>query len=191
MGADAAARDVIQLAIKALIERSIPKMQEHAQLAARYGLDLITYEGGQHILPQPAGTTPPFSQAMWDAQRDSSMYEAYETLLESFRQMDGRLFVAFNFAAAKVRPGARGAIWPTSPNPSPTPRSTARWQTTLKRPPLPPDAKHSFEPKRAATGSSRAGENGATPPNWSDGQVSDKVFSPNICEYVEQDRRLM
>lgn len=104
LGADAAAHDVIELATKALIERSIPKMQEHAQLAARYGLDLITYEGGQHILPQPAGTTPPFSRAMWDAQRDSSMYEAYETLLESFREMNGRLFVAFNFVGRQDSP---------------------------------------------------------------------------------------
>lgn len=104
LGADATARDVIQLAIKSLIERSIPKMREHAQLAARFGLDLITYEGGQHILPQPAGTTPLFSRAMWDAQRDSSMYEAYETLLESFRQMDGTLFVAFNFVGRQDSP---------------------------------------------------------------------------------------
>lgn len=41
---------------------------------------------------------------MWAAQRDSSMYEAYETLLESFRQMDGKLFVAFNFVGRQDSP---------------------------------------------------------------------------------------
>ena len=108
LGAAATGRDIVELAEKSLNERSIPKMREHAALAERYGVDLITYEGGQHILPHPAGTTPPFTQAMWDAQHHPAMYGMYENLLESFRQMDGRLFVAFNFVG---RQESRWGSW--------------------------------------------------------------------------------
>ena len=108
LGAAATGRDVLELAKKSLNERSIPKMRQHAELAERYGVDLITYEGGQHILPHPAGTTPPFNQAMWDAQHDPAMYDMYENLLESFRQMEGRLFVTFNFVG---RQDSRWGSW--------------------------------------------------------------------------------
>lgn len=108
LGAASTGRDVLELAKKSLNERSIPKMRQHVALAERYGVDLITYEGGQHILPHPAGTTPPFIQAMWDAQHDPAMYGMYENLLESFRQMEGRLFVAFNFVG---RQDSRWGSW--------------------------------------------------------------------------------
>ena len=108
MGDKAQAGDVLQRAAKMLRQQAIPKMKEHAQLAERYDVDLITYEGGQHILPQPAGSTPPFIQGMWDAQHDPAMYEVYATLIESFQEMDGRLFVAFNFVG---RQDSRWGSW--------------------------------------------------------------------------------
>ena len=108
LGAAATSRNVVDLAERSLNERSIPKMREHAVLAKRYGVDLITYEGGQHILPHPPGSTPPYVEAMWSAQRDPVMYDMYETVLESFHQMNGHLFVAFNFVG---RQESRWGSW--------------------------------------------------------------------------------
>ena len=108
LGDKVQANDVLQRAVKMLQERAIPKMKEHALLAVRYGVDLITYEGGQHILPQPAGSTPPFLRAMWDAQHDPAMYQMYATLIESLGEMNGKLFVAFNFVG---RQDSRWGSW--------------------------------------------------------------------------------
>lgn len=104
LGKDATAEDVMQIAQQMLRESAIVKMNAHAKLAHRFNVDLITYEGGQHILPQPAGSTPPFLEAMWDAQRHPMMYDAYSEMLESFKRINGKLFVAFNFIGKQDSP---------------------------------------------------------------------------------------
>lgn len=97
LGNNATAEDVMRIALQTLHDSVIPKMSNHAKLAHEFNVDLLTYEGGQHILPQPAGSKPPFLKAMWDAQRHELMYKAYSDMLESFEEINGKLFVAFNF----------------------------------------------------------------------------------------------
>ncbi len=98
LGKNATAEDVMRIALRSLHESAIPKMNDHAKLADQFNVDILTYEGGQHILPHPAGSSPPYLKAMWDAQRHSLMYVAYSDMLESLDLINAKLFVAFNFA---------------------------------------------------------------------------------------------
>lgn len=104
LGHGASPSKVLQLARKSLYARTIPQLKQHASLAKVKGLDLITYEGGQHILPRPPGTFPAYIQALWDAQRSPLMYKAYSELLQRFKKMGGKLFTAFSFASKQESP---------------------------------------------------------------------------------------
>jgi len=95
---------VLEFARKTLHARTIPGLKQHASFAKANGLDLITYEGGQHILPIPPGTFPSFIGSLWQAQRSPLMRRIYAQLLGEFDKMDGRLFTAFSFVSKQDSP---------------------------------------------------------------------------------------
>lgn len=104
LGRGVAPSKVLKMARKTLNTKTIPRLKQHASLAKTNGLDLITYEGGQHILPNPPGTSPPFIRSLWQAQQSPLMHQIYSELLEEFGKMNGRLFTAFSFVSKQDSP---------------------------------------------------------------------------------------
>lgn len=77
-------------------------------LAARHGLPLWAYEGGQHLTLPPGGDDPAMLDLITRANRDPRMGRAYTRNLADWRAAGGALFVWFNHAARPSRYGAWG-----------------------------------------------------------------------------------
>ncbi len=69
----------------------------HAALAEKYGLDLIAYEGGQHLMGTGGAENNPELTALFvAANRDPEMKTLYLEDLQGFKRAGGKLFAAFS-----------------------------------------------------------------------------------------------
>lgn len=79
------------------IDNLLPVIRQQAETATAYGVDLIAYEGGQHLVDHKThkmteGATP----YLVAANRDPRMAEEYRRLLTGWKDVGGKLFVAFS-----------------------------------------------------------------------------------------------
>jgi hypothetical protein len=109
-----AAMSLDQLFVE-LREKAVPEalgwVAQQARVAQANGLELIAYEGGQHL----TGVGPPLNNAaingLFDkANRDPRMGELYATYLEGWRKNGGQLFVHFTDCSAPSQWGRWGAL---------------------------------------------------------------------------------
>lgn len=68
--------------------------QQHADQAALQGVDLISYEGGQHVTPN--GQTLSWARVMLELQRDPRIGDLYRRNLEKFRAAGGLWIAAYH-----------------------------------------------------------------------------------------------
>ncbi len=79
----------------------IKLVSKHAKLAKDYGVDLIAYEGGQHLVDwksRSINKNP--TKLLIAANRDWRMAKAYKDFLKGWKQVGGTLFV--NFSAPRT-----------------------------------------------------------------------------------------
>lgn len=76
--------------------------------AARFGLPLWAYEGGQHLTMPPGADDASWLGLITRANRDPRMGRAYERHLADWRAAGGELFVWFNHVAQPSRWGVWG-----------------------------------------------------------------------------------
>ncbi len=79
------------------IKNILKFVKQQADTAREYGVDLIAYEGGQHLVDHKThgmkeGATP----YLYQANRDTRMAQAYYRLLSGWKKAGGKLFVAFS-----------------------------------------------------------------------------------------------
>ena len=74
------------------------------QVADRYGLPLVAYEGGQHLQTYRGGRTEAMFRA---ANRDPRMGAALKQLVADWQAAGGQLFVAFSY----TQQATRGGFW--------------------------------------------------------------------------------
>jgi hypothetical protein len=84
---------------------SIPKVlgyiHKNAQIAEKFGVDLIAYEGGQHLVDwKSRNTTSHPTKLMIAANKDWRMAKAYQVFMRGWRDNGGKLFV--NFSAPRT-----------------------------------------------------------------------------------------
>ncbi len=84
---------------------SIPKVlgyiHKNAQTAEKFGVDLIAYEGGQHLVDWKSRNTESHpTKLMIAANRDWRMAKAYSIFMRGWRDNGGKLFV--NFSAPRT-----------------------------------------------------------------------------------------
>ncbi len=84
---------------------SIPKVlgyiHKNAQTAKKFGVDMIAYEGGQHLVDwKSRNITSHPTKLMIAANRDWRMAKAYSDFLQGWRDNEGKLFV--NFSAPRT-----------------------------------------------------------------------------------------
>ncbi len=79
------------------IKNTLEFVQKQAQVTKGYGVDLIAYEGGQHLVHHKThsmtqGATP----HLYKANKDPRMGQAYYQLLAGWKKMGGKLFIPFS-----------------------------------------------------------------------------------------------
>ncbi|MEB3358756.1 MAG: hypothetical protein VKK04_18665 [Synechococcales bacterium] len=86
-------------------------MQENKAIADRYGVDLVAYEGGQHLVgSQGNEDNAAITKLMIDANRNPRMGEIYEEYLSEWNRIGGGVFVHFTGIGAPGKYGSWGAL---------------------------------------------------------------------------------
>ena len=75
----------------------IKLITKHAKIAKDYGVDLIAYEGGQHLVDwKSRSTTTHPTKLFIAANKDWRMAKAYKDLLQGWKKAGGKLFIHFS-----------------------------------------------------------------------------------------------
>ena len=85
-------------------------LQADAAVAQQYGIPLISYEGGQGLVP---GTNGVNYGVMLEAQSDPRMYQLYLSLMNTWQQVGGGLFDAFTLDGLN---SGNSGFWAMLPN---------------------------------------------------------------------------
>lgn len=79
------------------IKNILKSVKQQAELAKRYGVDLVAYEGGQHLVAYKTHTlTEGPNPYLIEANRDHRMTQLYYKFLHGWKQAGGKLFIAFS-----------------------------------------------------------------------------------------------
>ncbi len=134
-GHDAAGRSIVApLAATAsnaphgAIAQATSWMEGTRAVAAKYGLPMWAYEGGQHLVP-PIASDPnsTITNLMIAANRDPRMQGAYEQMIASWQSAGGQVFTYFNHAALPSKWGSWGMKENMSDN------NNAKWKAALEK----------------------------------------------------------
>jgi len=79
------------------IKKTLAYVNKQAQITKGFGVDLVAYEGGQHLVHHKThsmtqGATP----FLYKANKDPRMTQAYYQLLAGWKKIGGKLFTAFS-----------------------------------------------------------------------------------------------
>jgi hypothetical protein len=86
-------------------------MRNHRRVANQYGLRLLAYEGGQHMVGVGGSRDNQALNALFDAfNRDPRMKQLYLEYLVLWRREGGELFVHFNDVSRYTKSGRWGAL---------------------------------------------------------------------------------
>lgn len=89
------------------VQAAINNMQKHSVIAQQRGLQLLAYEGGQHLVDSNnAAVTNLFIQA----NRDPRMGQIYDRYLSAWNQLGGGLFMNFSDIGQNSKWGSWGAL---------------------------------------------------------------------------------
>ncbi len=92
------------------LERVTEWIAQHAAIAQKYGLQLLAYEGGQHLVGLgPELKNADLTDLFIRANRDPRMYDLYRELLAAWREHGGGLFCHFLSVGAYTQYGSWGA----------------------------------------------------------------------------------
>jgi hypothetical protein len=80
-------------------------------VATTHGVDLITYEGGQHLVGVGSSqNNQELAELFVSANRDQRMYEIYQRYLSEWRTQGGGLFMHFSDISSYTKFGSWGAL---------------------------------------------------------------------------------
>lgn len=109
------------------INKGLKNLQKHAEFLRPYrNIQFGAYEGGQHLVhygTKSKGQHP--NPLLIAANRDPRMEQAYVKLLNGFRQVGGRLFMAFSSPRANAHFGFWGVKEHINQNPAQAPKYRA------------------------------------------------------------------
>ncbi|MEM7262994.1 MAG: hypothetical protein AAF488_13460, partial [Planctomycetota bacterium] len=103
-----------------------PWIENHAALANDHGLQLLAYEGGQHLVGVgPLQSDPDLAALFQAANRDSGMGAVYEQLLAAWTDHGGGLFVHYHAVDGYSQFGSWGALEYQEQDPTTAPKYAA------------------------------------------------------------------
>ena len=77
-------------------------------VAAKYGLPMWAYEGGQHLVPPAGDTDATFANLMIAVNRDARMQGAYDQMMATWQAAGGQVFSYYSHAVAPSKTGSWG-----------------------------------------------------------------------------------
>ena len=108
---EATVEDVINLTEEAVEKDVTKKLKEHRNLVDQFGLRLISYEGGQHLVGKHGlENKEPLTRLLTNANRNPRMYNLYTRLFEEWKAVGGNLFVPFNSVSRHNKWGSWGLL---------------------------------------------------------------------------------
>ncbi|MCK5726781.1 MAG: hypothetical protein KAH22_08160 [Thiotrichaceae bacterium] len=79
------------------IPRTLNMVRQQSKMATRYGIDLIAYEGGQHLVSYKTHSVDEGANPyLIKANKDDRMAKLYYEFLKGWKKSGGKLFVAFS-----------------------------------------------------------------------------------------------
>jgi len=79
------------------VPSTLRMVHQQNRIAAQYGIDLIAYEGGQHLVAYKTHSNDDASnQFLIQANKDERMSKLYYEFLEGWKKAGGKLFIAFS-----------------------------------------------------------------------------------------------
>ncbi len=95
--------------LKTNIDDAAKTWLRNREIANEYGVSLVSYEGGQHLVPRDAGQRNDggFTQLLFDIQRDPRMGDMYTYLAEKWREIGGTTLTLFN----NMDPWSKSGAW--------------------------------------------------------------------------------
>jgi hypothetical protein len=114
------------------LPESMERITKHAEVAKNNGLDLVAYEGGQHLSALgEAMDNKELVQLLIDANRDPRMGEIYTDYLNHWTEAGGKLHNFFTSVGRYGRYGAWGHLEAYNQDPSTAPKYQAalKWAT--------------------------------------------------------------
>ncbi|MGB5223005.1 MAG: hypothetical protein WBN60_18390, partial [Polyangiales bacterium] len=101
--------ELLQRTEAELIPKAAKRMQEQAEMAARFGLTLVAYEGGQHFSAAAGVENDEKINTLFDGiNRHPRMSDLYLRYLTAWREAGGKLFVHYNNCGAYMKWGRWG-----------------------------------------------------------------------------------
>lgn len=101
-------------------------IQDNIALVEQYGLELLAYEGGQHLAGVGAARENAALTALFiEANRSEPMKTIYETYFETWETLGGGVFVVFSDFAEPSKYGSWGLLESVTQDPSTAPKYQA------------------------------------------------------------------
>ncbi|MCX7867449.1 hypothetical protein [Limisphaera sp. VF-2] len=121
------------------LPEAIEHMRQHRKLADRYGLRLIAYEAGQHLVGTGgAENLEDLTRSLQAANRHPAMGEFYRTYLDAWlREAGGDLCCLFSSVSSSSKWGSWGLLEGASQTGSPKYNAVIEWNRAHPRPPAP------------------------------------------------------
>ncbi len=114
---------------------ALDQMQSAASIAARYGVKLVAYEGGQHLVGiGSVQNNQPLAQIFQAANRSSRMATLYTQYLNNWTVIGGDFFFHFKDVEAYTEFGSWGALERIDQNPATAPKYQALIQFAQQNP---------------------------------------------------------
>ena len=116
--------------VDALVEAGAEKIAAHAKRADAAGLELVAYEGGQHLVgTRGAENNEALTERLIAANRSPRMGAAYARHLEIWAENGGGLYAVFSSVTAPSKWGSWGLLEAENQSPAEAPK----WQAVEKR----------------------------------------------------------
>jgi hypothetical protein len=98
--------EIIQMLHDTYVGEGIQRMTIDRETIDEYNLlngwnmELMAYEGGQHLMAVPPEDYPPLELKLTEANRHPGMYDVYETYFDAWDELEGTSFAHFQFVHA-------------------------------------------------------------------------------------------
>jgi len=128
-GAETTHEHVEQWMRATLAQRTRPKLAQNKAIADKYGVRFVAYESGQHLVPEPLGSTPPELEVMASFQKTDAIGELYDENIRYFSALTGGdVMCHYGF----VRPGGRWGFFGLFETQDQPPESSPKYQSLLR-----------------------------------------------------------
>jgi hypothetical protein len=134
------------------ISESEPTIAEQADLAESFGVKLIAYEGGQHLVGYNGGeNNEQLTDLFIQANQDKEMEKLYRRHLKTWYQNGGGIYAMFSSVGLYSKWGSWGLLEHHFQDGSSAPKYRACMKYVQKRPKLDPVKRLSFDPTNVWT----------------------------------------